>query len=53
VPGSQISEKKKRITFEVSEAQHQAIKIRATQKGMSIKELMGVLLERELREGEM
>ncbi len=49
--GSQISEKTKRITFEVTQAQHQAIKIRATQKGMSIKELMVALLERELQDG--
>lgn len=49
--GSQTSEKTKRITFEVTQAQHQAIKIRATQKGMSIKELMVALLERELQDG--
>ena len=38
----------KRITFEVSEQQHRAIKILAAQKGMTIKELMQSLLVTEL-----
>jgi hypothetical protein len=40
--------KKKRITFEVSELEHQKIKVLAAQKGMTIKELMQKLLQREL-----
>ncbi|MFM6128083.1 MAG: hypothetical protein ACKPBV_04955 [Sphaerospermopsis kisseleviana] len=44
--------KTKRITFEVTEAQHQATKIHATRKGMTIKELMQSLLEQELEKGE-
>jgi predicted DNA binding CopG/RHH family protein len=44
--------KTKRITFEVTEAQHQATKIRATRKGMTIKELMQSLLEQELNKGD-
>lgn len=42
--------KTKRITFEVPETQHQAIKILATKKGMTIKELMISLVERELEQ---
>lgn len=41
--------KNKRITFEVTEAQHQEIKIRATKKGMTIKEYMIALVESELK----
>lgn len=44
--------KTKRITFEVTEAQHQAVKIHATRKGMTIKELMQSLVEQELNKGE-
>ena len=44
--------KVKRITFEVSEQQHQATKILAAQKGMSIKELMLSLLVTELIENQ-
>lgn len=44
--------KTKRITFEVTEAQHQATKIHATRKGMTIKELMQSLLEQELEKSE-
>ena len=40
--------KTKRITFEVSEQQHQATKILAAQKAMTIKELMLSLLVTEL-----
>ena len=40
--------KTKRITFEVSEKQHQATKILAAQKSMTIKELMLSLLVNEL-----
>ena len=40
--------KTKRITFEVSEQQHQATKILAAQKNMTIKELMQSLLVTEL-----
>ena len=40
--------KTKRITFEVSEQQHQATKILAAQKNMTIKELMQSLLTTEL-----
>lgn len=40
--------KKKRITFEVSEREHQMIKVLAAQKGMTIKEFMQKLLQREL-----
>ncbi|MBD2364799.1 hypothetical protein H6G36_27135 [Anabaena minutissima FACHB-250] len=40
--------KSKRVTFEVTEAQHQEIKIRATKKGMTIKEYMIALVESEL-----
>jgi hypothetical protein len=43
--------KVKRITFEVSEARHQTAKIRATQKGMTIKEWMSFLLDQELERG--
>ena len=42
--------KMKRITFEVTETQHQTIKICATKKGMSIKELMISLIEQELED---
>ena len=42
--------KTKRITFEVSEKQHQATKILAAQKGMTIKELMLSLLVTELNQ---
>lgn len=45
---SEVSEKTKRITFEVPEKQHQATKILAAQKGMTIKELMQSLLVTEL-----
>lgn len=38
----------KRITFEVSQQQHQATKILAAQKNMTIKELMQSLLTTEL-----
>ncbi|MBW4566101.1 MAG: hypothetical protein KME32_34530 [Mojavia pulchra JT2-VF2] len=41
--------KSKRVTFEVTEAQHQEIKIRATKKGMTIKEYMIALVEEELK----
>ncbi|MBD2214008.1 hypothetical protein H6G27_29690 [Nostoc linckia FACHB-104] len=41
--------KSKRVTFEVTEAQHQEIKIRATKKGMTIKEYMIALVESELK----
>ncbi|MCG6138713.1 MAG: hypothetical protein MET45_29645 [Nostoc sp. LLA-1] len=41
--------KSKRITFEVTSAQHQEIKIRATKKGMTIKEYMIALVEEELK----
>ncbi|BAZ47373.1 hypothetical protein NIES4102_44190 (plasmid) [Chondrocystis sp. NIES-4102] len=44
--------KTKRITFEVSEQQHQATKILAAQKGMTIKELMLSLLVTELIENQ-
>lgn len=44
--------KTKRITFEVSEKQHQATKILAAQKGMTIKELMLSLLVTELIENQ-
>ena len=44
--------KTKRITFEVTEAQHQAVKIHATRKGMTIKELMQSLVEQELHKGQ-
>ncbi len=44
--------KTKRITFEVSEKQHQATKILAAQKGMTIKELMQSLLVTELIENQ-
>ena len=40
--------KTKRITFEVSEQQHQATKILAAQKNMTIKEFMQSLLTTEL-----
>ena len=45
---SEVKEKTKRITFEVPEKQHQATKILAAQKGMTIKELMQSLLLTEL-----
>jgi predicted DNA binding CopG/RHH family protein len=38
----------KRITFEVTEEQHQATKVHAVQQGMTIKELMQALLDKEL-----
>ena len=41
--------KSKRVTFEVTSAQHQEIKIRATKKGMTIKEYMIALVEEELK----
>ena len=41
-------QKTKRITFEVSEDQHLAIKIHAARKGLTIKELMQSLLQQEL-----
>lgn len=41
--------KSKRVTFEVTEAQHQEIKIRATKKGITIKEYMIALVEEELK----
>lgn len=44
--------KTKRITFEVSEQQHQATKILAAQKNMTIKELMLSLLVTELIENQ-
>lgn len=47
---SEAKGKTKRITFEVSEQQHQATKILAAQKGMTIKELMLSLLVTELIE---
>lgn len=40
----------KRVTFEVTEVQHQEIKIRATKKGMTIKEYMIALVEKELED---
>lgn len=45
-----ISGKVKRITFQVSGEQHQAIKIRATQKEMTITELMLSLIEKALEQ---
>lgn len=45
---SEVQEKTKRITFEVPEKQHQATKILAAQKNMTIKELMQSLLVTEL-----
>ena len=45
---SEAKGKTKRITFEVSEQQHQATKILAAQKNMTIKELMQSLLTSEL-----
>ena len=45
---SELKGKTKRITFEVSEQQHQATKILAAQKNMTIKELMQSLLVTEL-----
>ncbi|MGL5938785.1 MAG: hypothetical protein ACRC2S_00120 [Waterburya sp.] len=45
---SESKGKTKRITFEVSQEQHQATKILAAQKGMTIKELMLSLLVTEL-----
>ncbi|ELS05118.1 hypothetical protein Xen7305DRAFT_00048580 [Xenococcus sp. PCC 7305] len=47
---SEVKGKTKRITFEVSEKQHQATKILAAQKGMTIKELMQSLLVTELNQ---
>ena len=44
--------KTKRITFEVSEQQHQATKILAAKKNMTIKELMQSLLTTELIENQ-
>ena len=49
---SESKGKIKRITFEVSEQQHQATKILAAQKGMTIKELMLSLLVTELIKNE-
>lgn len=54
VPSTIVTEevnnpKSKRVTFEVTEAQHQEIKIRATKKGMTIKEYMIALVESELK----
>lgn len=43
------NDKSKRVTFEVTLAQHQEIKIRATKKGMTIKEYMITLVEEELK----
>lgn len=43
-----VLERFKRITFEVSERQHQRVKIYAASKGISIKELMIELVEQEL-----
>ena len=45
---TKVKGKTKRITFEVSEQQHQATKILAAQKNMTIKELMQSLLTTEL-----
>ena len=45
---SEAKGKTKRITFEVTEQQHQATKILAAQKNMTIKELMQSLLTTEL-----
>jgi len=42
------SVKVKRITFEVTEEEHQAIKICAAKRGMTIKEFMLSLTRREL-----
>jgi len=49
---SQATGKTKRITFEVSEKQHQATKILAAQKTMTIKELMLSLLVTELNKNQ-
>ena len=49
---SESKGKTKRITFEVSEQQHQATKVLAAQKGMTIKELMLSLLVTELIENQ-
>ncbi len=49
---SEAKGKTKRITFEVSEKQHQATKILAAQKGMTIKELMQSLLVTELNKNQ-
>ena len=49
---SEAKVKTKRITFEVSEKQHQATKILAAQKGMTIKELMQSLLITELNKNQ-
>ena len=49
---SEAKGKTKRITFEVSEKQHQATKILAAQKGMTIKELMQSLLITELNKNQ-
>jgi len=49
---SEPTGKIKRITFEVSEKQHQATKILAAQKSMSIKELMVSLLVSELNKNQ-
>ncbi len=51
-PQSEVKGKTKRITFEVSEKQHQATKILAAQKGMTIKELMQSLLVTELNKNQ-
>jgi predicted DNA binding CopG/RHH family protein len=45
-----VGGKVKRITFQVSETRHQAIKIWATKKGMTITELMLSLLDKELEQ---
>ena len=49
---TEIKEKTKRITFEVSAKQHQATKILAAQKGLTIKELMQSLLVTELNKNQ-
>jgi predicted HicB family RNase H-like nuclease len=51
VDGELGAERLKRITFEVPEKQHQRVKVYAAGKGISIKELMMELLERELSRG--
>lgn len=48
VEAESVLERFKRITFEVSERQHQQVKIYAARKGISIKKLMIELVEQEL-----
>ncbi|MGA7932985.1 MAG: hypothetical protein WCA35_05350 [Kovacikia sp.] len=48
LPEEEPPTRMKRITFEVTEDQHQATKVYAAQQGMTIKELMQDLLDKEL-----